>query len=100
MKSVTPETAALTVLRAIFDLSEVDMRASMDLIGRLLGLTPRRTATLIAQLRRAGLVQLEHLGLTMAGLVLATAIPEIEPHQPHEAVAPAAPRGRSVPCAA
>lgn len=79
MSIATPEFAALTVLRALFDLTEVDMRPTVDLLSRLLGLTNRRTCALVAQLRRAGLVQLEHLGLTMAGLVFATAIPETEP---------------------
>jgi hypothetical protein len=79
MSTLMPESAALTVLRALFDLAAVDMPATPDLLGRLLGLTPRRTSALLAQLRRAGLVQLEYPRLTMAGLVFATAIPETEP---------------------
>ena len=92
MRTVTPESAALTVLRAMFDLAEVDMSATPDLLGRLLGLSAPRTSALIAQLRRAGLVQLEHLRLTMAGLVLATAVPETEPLRS----TPAAPTERRV----
>jgi hypothetical protein len=79
MSIATPESAALTVLRTLFDLADVDMHATPDLLGRLLALPPRRVAALVAQLRRAGLVQLDHLRLTMAGLVLATAVPETEP---------------------
>jgi hypothetical protein len=81
MSITKPDSAALTVLRAMFDLAEVSMPVTRDLLVRLLGLTPHRTAALIAQLRRGGLVQLEHLRLTMAGLVLATALPETEPRQ-------------------
>jgi hypothetical protein len=92
MSIATPEFVALTVLRALYDLAEVDMHPTEDLIGRLLGLTPPRTSALIAQLRRAGLVQLGHLRLTMGGLVFATALPETEPGE--TAAAPAAPSRR------
>lgn len=82
MISSTPEFEALTVLRAVFDLADADVQPTVDLLGRLLGLSPRRISVLIAQLRRAGFVQLERLGLTMGGLVLATAMPGTEPRLP------------------
>ena len=79
MSIAKPESAALTVLRALFDLADVDLRATPELLERLLDLPPERLSALFAQLRRAGLVQMQHLRLTMAGLVLATALPETQP---------------------
>lgn len=75
----TPDTAALKLLRAIFDLAEADVRPSLDLLGRLLDLDQARAKSLVAGLRRTGMVQRERLGLTMAGLAVATSLPAFQP---------------------
>ncbi len=79
MNSTKPETDALSLLRAIFDLGDADMKVSIDLLARLGAHSTERAASLVAQLRRAKLVQLKSLGLTMAGLATAVALPEFEP---------------------
>lgn len=79
MSSTKPETDALTLLRAIFDLGDADMRVTLDLLARLAGHTTERAQSLIAQLRRAKLLQESGLGLTMVGLAAAVALPEFEP---------------------
>ena len=75
----TPDSAALEVLRALFDLAEVDLRPTLDLLGRLLHLDGRECSALIAQLRVAKLLQSDRLCLTMAGLAVAAALPLTEP---------------------
>lgn len=75
----TPDTAALEVLRALFDLAEADIRPTLDLLGRLLHLDTRACSALIAQLRVAKLLQADRLCLTMTGLIIATALPLTEP---------------------
>jgi len=84
----TPDVAALEVLRALFDLAEADLRPSVDLVERLLDLGAHQTPALIAQLRRAKLLQPDRLGLTMAGLAVAASLPETEP-RPMRAAVPA-----------
>lgn len=84
----TPDFSALEVLRALFDLAEADLRPSVDLLGRLLDRSDAALIAQIAQLRRAGLVQHERLGLTMAGLAIAASLPVTEP-QPMRAPVPA-----------
>jgi hypothetical protein len=74
----TLDSAALELLRAIFDLAEADVRPSLDLLGRLLDLDVERATALVAVLRRAGLVQRDRLGLTMAGLAVATSAKPVE----------------------
>ena len=86
----TPDSAALEVLRALFDLGEADIRPTLDLLGRLLHLEGRACSALIAQLRVAKLLQADRLCLTMAGLIVATALPITEPRPV------AAPVGRSL----
>jgi hypothetical protein len=86
----TPDSAALEVLRALFDLAEDDIRPTLDLLGRLLHLESRTCSALIAQLRVAKLLQNDRLCLTMAGLIVATALPITEPRPV------AAPVGRSL----
>jgi len=68
----TLDSAAVELLRAMFDLADADVRPSLDLLGRLLDLDADRAKSLLAALRRAGLVQRDRLGLTMAGLAIAT----------------------------
>jgi len=75
----TPDSAALEVLRALFDLAEADIRPTLDLLGRLLDLDTRACSALIARLRMAKLLQTDRLCLTMAGLTVATALPITEP---------------------
>jgi hypothetical protein len=75
----TPDSAALEVLRALFDLAEADIRPTLDLLGRLLHLDIRACSALIAQLRVGQLLQNDRLCLTMAGLMIATALPLTEP---------------------
>lgn len=86
----TPDSAALEVLRALFDLAEDDIRPTLDLLSRLLHLESRECSALIAQLRVAKLLQPDRLCLTMAGLIIATALPVTEPRPL------AAPVGRSL----
>lgn len=74
----TLDSAALELLRAIFDLAEADVRPSLDLLGRLLDLDVERATALVAVLRRAGLVQRDRLGLTMAGLAVASSAKPVE----------------------
>ena len=52
---------------------------TLDLLGRLLHLDARACSALIAQLRVAKLLQTDRLCLTMAGLIIATALPLTEP---------------------
>lgn len=75
----TPDSAALEVLRALFDLADADIRPTLDLLGRLLQLDSRVCSALIAQLRVAKLLQADRLCLTMAGLAVAAALPLTEP---------------------
>jgi hypothetical protein len=75
----TPDSAALEVLRALFDLAEEDVHPTLDLLGRLLDLDTRACSALIARLRIAQLLQTDRLCLTMAGLAVATALPITEP---------------------
>jgi hypothetical protein len=79
MITATPNSEALRLLRAIFDLVDADVRPTADLVMRLLGHDDADCRALLAQLRRAKLVQPETLGLTMAGLVVAT---RLDPFQP------------------
>jgi hypothetical protein len=79
MMQRTLDSAALEVLRALFDLAEADLRPTLDLLGRLLGLDTRACSALIAQLRVAQLLQADRLCLTMAGLVVAASLPVTEP---------------------
>ncbi|MCR9160959.1 MAG: hypothetical protein ACE37F_11030 [Nannocystaceae bacterium] len=79
MSSNKPETDALTLLRAIFDLGDADMRVTLDLLARLGGHSRDRAKSLLSQLRRAKLVQETGMGLTMVGLAAAVALPEFEP---------------------
>lgn len=70
----TLDSAALELLRVMFDLADADVRPSLDLVGRLLDLDADRAKALLAALRRAGLIQRDRLGLTMAGLAVATSV--------------------------
>ncbi len=79
MSSTKPEPAALNLLRAVFDLSDADLRASADLLSRLCGLAIEEVDALIAQLRARKLVQADSFQLTMVGLATAVALPEFEP---------------------
>jgi hypothetical protein len=79
MQCATPNSDALTVLRLILDLAQVDLRPTTDLLGRLCGHDEAVMGALLAQLRRAGLVQMDRLGLTMGGLAIASRQPETEP---------------------
>jgi len=72
------ENEALEVLRTCLDLASVDVRATADLLGRLLGLDGARLAALTAQLRSRGLLQEDRYGLTMAGLAVAAKTPQSE----------------------
>lgn len=74
----TLDSAALELLRAIFDLADADVRPSLDLLGRLLDVDGERAKGLVAALRRAGLLQRDRLGLTMAGLAVATSVEPVE----------------------
>ncbi len=74
----TLDSGALELLRAIFDLAEADVRPTLDLLGRLLDIDANRASSLLAGLRRAGLVQHERLGLTMAGLAVAASVAPVE----------------------
>lgn len=75
----TPDSAALEVLRALFDLADADIRPTLDLLGRLLHIEARTASALIAQLRVGKLLQPDRLCLTMAGLAVAAALPLTEP---------------------
>lgn len=73
------ESDALMVLRAIFDLADADVCPTLDLMERLLGIPAGPCFARITQLREAGLMQPDRLGLTMRGLAVATALPATEP---------------------
>jgi hypothetical protein len=75
----TLDIAAQKLLRALFDLADADVRPSLDLLARLLGTDVNHAIALLAGLRRAGLIQTDRLGLTMAGLAIASSIAPIEP---------------------
>ena len=72
------DNTAIELLRAIFDLAEVDLRANPNLLARLLGLDLDRVSALIQSLRRAGLVQVDRMNLTLAGLAFAVATTPVE----------------------
>ena len=72
--SRTLDIAALELLRAIFDLADADVRPSVELLSRLLDMDEHRVKSLSTGLRRSGLVQHDRLGLTLAGLAVATAV--------------------------
>jgi hypothetical protein len=76
--SRTLDNDAVLLLRAIFDLAEVDLRSSRDLLARLLDLDPQYVGALVQTLRRAGMIQRERLNLTLAGLAVAVAAEPIE----------------------
>lgn len=73
------QTDALVVLRALFELAEVDVRADRALLARLLGLDEAAVDTSIVQLRRRGLLAAERLTMTMVGLAMALALPPTDP---------------------
>lgn len=75
----TVDFAALEVLRALFDLAELDLHPTLDLLGRLLHLEMSECSARIAQLRVAQLLQNDRLCLTMAGLAIAAALPTTDP---------------------
>jgi hypothetical protein len=79
MLTATPNSEALRLLRAIFDLADADVRPTPELVARLSGHDSVVCSALFAQLRRAGLLQLETLGLTMGGLVVATRLAPFQP---------------------
>jgi hypothetical protein len=81
------DPSAHKVLRTLFDLADADVRPSLDLLGRLLDIDAIRAKVLVVELRRVGLVQRDRLNLTMAGLAVATSIPEAE-LEPMQAPAP------------
>jgi hypothetical protein len=83
----TPDFAALELLRALFDLAEVDLHPTLDLLGRLLDIDSRACSALVARLRMAKLLQADRLCLTMAGLAVAASLPETEP-RPMSAMVP------------
>lgn len=72
------DSAALELLRTLFDLADADVRASLDLLARLLDLDATRAKALVVELRRAGLIQRDRLNLTLAGLAVATSVPTVE----------------------
>jgi hypothetical protein len=73
-----PQIEALTLLRALFELAEADVRPTSDLLIRLLGYSTADIVAYIAHLRRTRLVQPQSLGLTFSGLAVATNLPEFE----------------------
>ena len=73
------ENEALELLRGCLDLAMVDMRPTVDLLARLAAHSPDEVQRLLAQLRRAGLLQSDRLGLTMDGLAVAAGLPTMEP---------------------
>ena len=75
----TLELAALEVLRACLDLAAVDVRPTLDLLGRLLALDADCVLRHTGALRRAGLLQGDRLALTMPGLAIAAGLPALEP---------------------
>ena len=78
MNASTPQIEALTVLRALYELAEADVRPSHDLLERLLGFSTAAVIAYITHLRRTKLVQPTSLGLTITGLAVATNVPEFE----------------------
>jgi hypothetical protein len=78
MNSDAPRNDALDLLRAIFDLADADIQPDPRLLARLTGHDPGHVADLLVWLRLRGLLQLDQLGLTMAGLMVAAGLPEFE----------------------
>jgi hypothetical protein len=72
------DPAALELLRTLFELAEADVRPSLDLLERLLDVDATRAKVLLVELRRAGFVQRDRLNLTLAGLAVATSVPEAQ----------------------
>lgn len=87
-----PRNNALELLRALFDLSDADLRADADLLARLTGHPTSHVHDLLGWLQRRGLVQRGGYGLTIAGLAVAAAMPQSEPVP----MAPAEPRRANV----
>lgn len=78
MNAAKPRNDALDLLRALFDLADADMRPDVRLLSGLSGHDPGRVTDLLQWLVGRGLLQREGLGLTMAGLVVAAALPPFE----------------------
>jgi hypothetical protein len=79
MTASPPQSEALTVLRALFDLTDAGVHPTLDLLERLLGFGPGEPLAYITLLRRKKLVQEGALRPTFAGLALALNLPEMEP---------------------
>ena len=77
--SKTPDSPALVVLRALFELAEVDVRPSRALVQGLLDLDDPTLDACITQLRQRGMLARDGLTMTMVGLAIATALPPFEP---------------------
>lgn len=79
MNANTLDSDALAVLRALFDLAEVDVRPSVELLGRLLDLDVTTVQAHLAHLRNRAWVARSRLSMTLLGLAVATALPPLEP---------------------
>lgn len=79
MVSKTLDNEAQSVLRALYDLLDADVRPTLDLLERLLGHSEAMCRASITQLRAAGLVQRGNLNPTMVGLAIALGLPAMEP---------------------
>lgn len=78
MNTNAPTQDALDLLKTVFELGEVGMRPSEELLMRLRGLRESRLRVLLRELRQRRLLQEERLAVTMAGLMIATALPDPE----------------------
>lgn len=78
MNANTPDRDGHHLLRTLFELGETGLRPTEDLLMRLQGLRKVRLDAVLRDLRGRGFVQPDRLNLTMAGLLIATRLPESE----------------------
>lgn len=65
------------VLRALFELAQLDCPASVGALAQSLGMGATEVARLLVALEQRGLVRAERSRLTMAGLVAAARLPTL-----------------------
>lgn len=66
-----------TVLKALFRMAREDRPADLSLVANELGLSCAQTDRILEQLDQAGLVDVDCVRLTMAGLAMAVSIPAV-----------------------
>ena len=77
MQTSPLDPAAHRVLRAVYELAQLDVPAHAGIVGRAAGVRTSEAAQLLITLEAAGLVDATRARLTMHGLVAALAAPAL-----------------------